>query len=164
MMHRSVLKASALAVCLLSVACNTKAIDDLKSKVSNLEAEVKKLNDEPSLKSKVAPAFLSPADTGYDFASDNNGMLYAVSVENVEAFPGGVKYIVGVTNIYAIGMNGVELNFNLGGQSKKIEIPETIQPGKRIITPVSFIIENNQYPKYLLVNVSSKGMRFNKQF
>jgi len=61
-------------------------------------------------------------------------------------------------------MNGVELNFRFGGQSKNVTIPEIIQPGKRLITPVSFIIEDGKYPKYLLVDASSKGMRFNKQF
>lgn len=163
MFQRSFLLVFALAIGLFSFGCNKKEINDLNKKVTSLETEVKKLNETPSLKTKAMPAFLSPADTGYDFASDINGMLYAISVENVEAFPGGVKYMIGVTNIYAVGMNGVELDFNLGGQSKKVEIPETILPGKRIVTPVSFIIENNQYPKYLIVDVTSKGMRFGKQ-
>lgn len=164
MSHRSFLIIAILATLLPSIGCNNKEINTLKQRISSLEAEVKTLKEQPSLKTKAAVAFISPDDRGYDFASDDNGLLFAVNIENVEAFPGGVKYQIGVTNVYDVGLSGVELDLDFGGQTKKIDIPEVIQPGKRFVTPVSFLVENNNYPKSILAGVKSKGMRFIKQF
>lgn len=149
---------------LLHTGCGSSKVQTLNTKIEKLEKEVKKIKEEPSLKTKATPAFLNPTDTSYDWASDSNGMLYAISIINVEAIPGGVKYIIGITNIYSVGLNGVELDLQLGDQSKKIEVPEIINPGKRLAFPISFPVDNNNYPKYLLVNITSKGMQFGKQF
>ena len=161
-----------LAIGLSIRNCNNT--ESLESKVNQLSSnnelknqkkEIENLKSELEVaKSKTKSAVLSPTDTGYSTAIDSDGRIYPVSIESAEAFPGGAQYKVGLTNIYAIGLNNVVMDITYGEEQKSISIPEIIQPGRRVIVPVSFLIKDGKYPEFFIVSVQSNGMHFLKQF
>jgi outer membrane murein-binding lipoprotein Lpp len=147
---------------------SAKQTEELRAKfegtrvaLDEMKAEVQLLMDAAADKS--GPAMLSPTGAGYSNCVTSEGLLIPVSVDSVESIPGGVRYTIGITNIYSIGLNHATLTVTFSGNKKEVAIQGTINPGSEVVTHVGFSVDNGKYPKFLFVSVAVGGMQFRKQ-